>query len=105
MKDKETLGNLKIEGDIIGSPVLTRQGQKTSEKDEELKCQHGKFYDGCSKCQYERIKMAVLAEREACANICDIPPDVEDRDIIGGEVGAELCRLLAARIRMRSNLM
>jgi hypothetical protein len=36
--------------------------------------------------------------------MCDISPELEDRDILGGEEGVELCRSLAASIRMRSNV-
>lgn len=47
---------------------------------------------------------AAKAEREECAKMCDISPELEDRDILGGEEGVELCRSLAASIRMRSNV-
>lgn len=52
--------------------------------------------EGCA------AQKAVEAEREACAKICDISPDLEDKDILGGEEGAQLCRALAKSIRMRS---
>lgn len=47
----------------------------------------------------ERDNSDVLAERERCAKIVDVPPGTEAWEVIGGEEGLTMLRELAAQIR------
>ena len=47
-------------------------------------------------------KALVEKERETCAKVCEIPPDWEDWEILGGSDGRELCNSLAEALRART---
>lgn len=50
------------------------------------------------------VEEMIDAEREACAKIVDVGPDVEAWEIHGGQETIDVLRDLAAKIRMRSNV-
>ena len=47
------------------------------------------------------IQLAQAAEREACANVCEVSPEFEDWEIQCGAEGRQLLNDMAAAIRAR----